>query len=46
MRDIDGDLLAGEQVVSRSRLRWRISVGPLLFAFGTFVLIPLQLSEG
>jgi hypothetical protein len=46
MRYIDGNLLAGQQVVSRSRLRWRISVGPLLFAFGTLVLIPLQLSVG
>ena len=37
MSYIDGNLLAGEQVVFRTRLHWKLLVGPLLFALATVV---------
>ncbi|MGE5668506.1 MAG: PH domain-containing protein [Betaproteobacteria bacterium] len=46
MSYIDGNLLAGEQVVFRTRLHWKLLVGPLLFAIATFLVIPVMVSQG
>ena len=46
MSYIDGNLLAGEQVVFRTRLHWKLLVGPLLFAVATLLLIPILASQG
>jgi uncharacterized membrane protein YdbT with pleckstrin-like domain len=43
---IDGNLLAGEQVVFRTRLHWKILVGPLLFAVATFLPVAWLLTQG
>ncbi len=46
MSYIDGNLLAGEKVVFRTRLHWKLLVGPLLFAIVTVLAIPLLVSQG
>ena len=46
MSYIDGNLLAGERVVFRTRLHWKLLVGPLLFAVVTVLAIPLLVSQG
>ncbi|MGA8032021.1 MAG: PH domain-containing protein [Casimicrobiaceae bacterium] len=46
MSYIDGNLLAGERVVFRTRLHWKLLVGPLLFAIATLLVIPLMVSQG
>ena len=39
MSYIDGNLLAGERVVFRTRLHWKLLVGPVLFMLATLVPI-------
>lgn len=46
MSYIDGNLLTGEQVVFRTRLHWKILVGPLLFAVVTFLPVVWLLTQG
>jgi uncharacterized membrane protein YdbT with pleckstrin-like domain len=46
MSYIDGNLLAGEQVVFRTRLHWKLLVWPLLFALATVLLMPALLWQG
>lgn len=46
MSYIDGNLLGGERVVFRTRLHWKLLVGPLLFAIVTVLAIPLLMSQG
>ncbi|MDE2209764.1 MAG: PH domain-containing protein [Betaproteobacteria bacterium] len=46
MSYIDGNLLGGERVVFRTRLHWKLLVGPLLFAAVTVLAIPLLVSQG
>ncbi|HSQ80145.1 MAG TPA: PH domain-containing protein [Casimicrobiaceae bacterium] len=46
MSYIDGNLLDGEQVVFRTRLHWKLLVGPLLFAVTTLLVIPILASQG
>lgn len=46
MSYIDGNLLGGERVVFRTRLHWKLLVGPLLFALVTVLAIPLLVSQG
>lgn len=46
MSYIDGNLLPGEQVVFRTRLHWKILVGPLLFAVITFLPVVWMLTQG
>lgn len=46
MSYIDGNLLPGEQVVFRTRLHWKILVGPLLFAIVTFLPVAWLLTQG
>jgi uncharacterized membrane protein YdbT with pleckstrin-like domain len=43
---IDGNLLPGEQVVFRTRVHWKILVGPLLFAVVTFLPVVWLLTQG
>jgi uncharacterized membrane protein YdbT with pleckstrin-like domain len=46
MSYIDGNLLAGEQVVFRTRLHWKLLIGPLLFAIATLLPIAWMLRQG
>jgi uncharacterized membrane protein YdbT with pleckstrin-like domain len=46
MSYIDGNLLAGEQVVFRTRLHWKLLVWPLLIAVATALLMPVLLWQG
>ena len=46
MSYIDGNLLPDEQVVFRTRLHWKILVGPLLFAVVTVLPVVWMLSQG
>ncbi|MHB8724032.1 MAG: hypothetical protein ACYC9Z_01480 [Casimicrobiaceae bacterium] len=46
MSYIDRNLLAGEQVVFRTRLHWKLLVWPLLFAVATALVMPVLLSQG
>jgi len=46
MSYIDGNLLAGEQVVFRTRLHWKLLVGPLLFVLATVVPVAWLLTQG
>jgi uncharacterized membrane protein YdbT with pleckstrin-like domain len=46
MSYIDGNLLPGEQVVFRTRVHWKILVGPLLFAVVTFLPVVWLLTQG
>ncbi len=46
MSYIDGNLLPGEQVVFRTRLHWKLLVGPLLFAIITFLPVAWMITRG
>lgn len=46
MSYIDGNLLSGEQVVFRTRLHWKILVGPFLFTVVTFLPVVWVLTRG
>ena len=46
MSYIDGNLLPGEQVVFRTRLHWKLLVGPLLFAVVTFLPVAWMVTRG
>ena len=46
MSYIEGNLLAGERVVFRTRLHWKILVGPLLFAVATFLPVAWLMAQG
>jgi uncharacterized membrane protein YdbT with pleckstrin-like domain len=46
MSYIDGNLLAGEHVVFRTRLHWKLLLGPLLFALATLVPVAWVLAQG
>ncbi len=46
MSYIDGNLLAGERVVFRTRLHWKILVGPLLFAVASFLPVAWLMAQG
>lgn len=46
MSYIDGNLLAGEQVVFRTRLHWKLLVWPLIIAVATALLMPVLLWQG
>ena len=46
MSYIDGNLLSGEHVVFRTRLHWKMLVGPLLFALATLLPVAWVLVQG
>jgi uncharacterized membrane protein YdbT with pleckstrin-like domain len=46
MSYIDSNLLDGEQVVFRTRLHWKLLIGPLLFAIVTLLPIAWLLAQG
>lgn len=46
MSYIDGNLLAGEHVVFRTRLHWKMLVAPLLFALATLLPVVWVLAQG
>jgi uncharacterized membrane protein YdbT with pleckstrin-like domain len=46
MSYIDGNLLAGERVAFRTRLHWKILVGPLLFAVASFLPVAWLMAQG
>lgn len=46
MSYIDGNLLAGERVVFRTRLHWKLLIGPLLFALATLAPVAWVLVQG
>jgi uncharacterized membrane protein YdbT with pleckstrin-like domain len=46
MSYIDGNLLTGERVVFRTRLHWKLLIGPLLFAIITLLPIAWMLMQG
>jgi uncharacterized membrane protein YdbT with pleckstrin-like domain len=46
MSYIDGNLLAGEHVIFRTRLHWKILVPPLLFALATLLPVAWVLVQG
>jgi uncharacterized membrane protein YdbT with pleckstrin-like domain len=46
MSYIDGNLLAGERVVFRTRLHWKLLVAPLVFALATLLPIAWMLAQG
>lgn len=46
MSYIDGNLLPGEQVDFRTRLHWKILVGPFLFSVVTFLPVVWVLTQG
>lgn len=46
MSYIDANLLAGEQVVFRTRLHWKLLIGPLLLALATLVPVAWALVQG
>lgn len=46
MSYVDGNLLPGEQVVFRTRLHWKLLVGPLLFAVVTFLPVAWMITRG
>ena len=45
MSYIEGNLLAGERVVFRTRLHWKILVGPLLFAVATLLPVAWLIAQ-
>ena len=46
MSYVDGNLLPDEQVVFRTRLHWKILIGPLLFAIVTLLPVGWLLMQG
>lgn len=46
MSYIDGNLLAGEHVIFRTRLHWKILVAPLIFALATMLPVAWVLVQG
>lgn len=46
MSYVDGNLLPDEQVVFRTRLHWKILIGPLLFAVVTLLPVGWLLTQG
>jgi uncharacterized membrane protein YdbT with pleckstrin-like domain len=42
---IDGNLLQGEHVVFRTRLHWKLMIGPLLFSIATWLPVAWMLSQ-
>lgn len=46
MSYVDGNLLPDEQVVFRTRLHWKILIGPLLFAVVTLLPVAWLLTQG